>query len=156
DPGITVTLPPPGVWKGSYALFPIGLFGILMVLGCSALFLFDTGLNAASAFGAVFVEALATLDIAAAVRGVHDARRPAIHDELLPPPDAVVLIARQSLFGIGQEEYAQARIQRIHAGNSNVEVNDRPLKQLRIVLCDPDRTIKLFTGRSEDELRWLA
>jgi hypothetical protein len=66
-----------------------------------------------------------------------------------------MLITTRGWRNIRQLAYERDQVKTIKQGDSLVEINDKTLPQLHIELYDGD-TVRMFTGRSEQELQWLA
>jgi hypothetical protein len=66
-----------------------------------------------------------------------------------------LLIISDSIFGRKRREWLASQIDQIRCGDSGVEVNDVPLKELQIHPRS-GRKFGLLSERSEEELRWLA
>jgi hypothetical protein len=65
-----------------------------------------------------------------------------------------LLIKRTGAFGTRRHELPAGSVRSIRVARSNVQVNDRYLQQLAIETTG--RTLRLFTGRDDAELAWVA
>ena len=81
---------------------------------------------------------------------LHMSRRTAILDVI----GDTLLVTESGLFGIKQHEWRTVDLRSIHLG-CGVKINEKSIMQLQI---QPQRgkALGIFTGRQEDELRWLA
>ena len=70
--------------------------------------------------------------------------------------DGQLFIERRSIFGDKWLEFAGTNIRRIYVGDSNMEVNDQPVRELKISLQGEDHPVGLLSQLGNDELDWLA
>jgi hypothetical protein len=66
-----------------------------------------------------------------------------------------LLISQRSYFGVKQRGWQREELRTITCGPSGMEVNEQPVMELQITPASGG-TESFFTGRDEDELRWLA
>lgn len=66
-----------------------------------------------------------------------------------------LLITTGTVRGPRVHEWPREKISDVKCGDSAIEIDDSPLPQLQIITSD-DHTHRFFTGRTHDELRWLA
>ena len=155
--GITLTLPAAGLVKGSR-----GLFGF-SIAWCGFMVIF-TGLTVvgpllgATANGqantwifGLFCAVFWAIGIFLMVAAVNMGRRHAIIDVV----EDVLLVNRQNLFGLKSHQWTKKQLASISVGPSGMEVNDVPVLELKIGPRD-GKTLGVFAGRNEDELRWIA
>lgn len=152
----TVTLPAPGLLKGSKGLFVFALLWDAFVTLFTCVIIIKTrGLELLGvlAFLSIFWAIGAGLMLYAIQMG----RRRAVIDVVgsLGQSDRLLLITQTSLFGPKQHEWPVSSIQRIFVGASDMKVNDRPVMNLHIETHD-GTDAGFFMGRDEQELDWLA
>jgi hypothetical protein len=151
--GLTITVPPAGVWKGSKGLFSFALlwiaftavFAVLTVIVPPAT---GKGLQVPFLLGSTLFVAIGFTMLAFAVNA---GRRLAIFDVV----GDTLLVNRKNLFGLRQHEWPRERLQRVGIGPSGVEINDRPVMELQVVDTDDCKT-GLLSERSDEEIRWVA
>jgi hypothetical protein len=154
--GLTITVPPAGLWKGTHGLF---LFAILWN-GFMGVF---TPLLLVGIFTGKGVEKGAVL-IAPAVLSIFwlvgigillgalnmGKRRAAI-----AVTGGALMVIQTGLFGTKQRQWVAMEIRRICAGHSGMEVNDRPILELQIYGQGAAK-FGLLAGRTDEELNWIA
>lgn len=157
DDGLTLTLPPAGFVRGTK-----GLFGFALAW-CGFMVIF-TGftvvlpLSGASSQGSANVGAFAifcavfwAIGAALMLGAVNMARRSAIVDVV----GGTLLVSRRSIFRVRQQEWEPERGATVAVGPSGMSVNDVPVLCLRVTDSEGSVT-KLFAGRPDAELRWIA
>lgn len=158
--GLTIEVPPAGIWRGSRGLIffavvwlvitiPISfaLFGALLAARQQAkadgLGLFLSCFVMMPAFWAVGIGLL----LAAINMGVRRA--------VLAITSGRLMVLQTGLFGSRERSWPLEEVEVIRAGPSGMTVNDRPVLELQI--DDGGETkFGLLAGRSDDELHWLA
>ena len=155
--GVTVSLPPRGLWRGSGGLFPFSLFWLgFMCVFTPPWFLGSGG----GAVGGSILPALGLLAFLALFWGIgffmlataiNLGRRHAT----LAIVGSHLIIEQKSLLGTRTSEWTADDLEAIRVGPSGVSSNDTPLMNLHIVPRQGSPA-KLFMGRSEPELHWLA
>ena len=153
DGTVAYEVPPAGLLKGSKGLFA---FSIIWLLFCSFIFAGILFFGPAEDGGNSWVILLVTLafigvGIGMLLGGIHMGKR-SVMIGVLP---GGLFVERKSIFGTKWLEFAQDEILNVKVGNSGMEVNDEPIKQLKIVQKN-GKTVGLLSQLSEDELEWLA
>jgi hypothetical protein len=152
--GITITIPPAGLRKGSKGLFAFSVaWCVLMAVFTAAVIrgpLLQGGWGSAWPFLA-FCAAFWAVGGAMMVGAVNMGRRHAIIDVV----DDVLLINRRNLFGLKSHKWARAELESVTVGPSGMEVNDIPVLELKVRPVT-GKAVGLFAGRDDRELRWLA
>lgn len=153
--GITLTIPPAGLRKGSRGLFAFA------VLWCGFMTVFTTGIVAGPLLGASFSGSIWAMvgfcalfwaiGVFLIVASINMGRRRAIIDVV----DDVLLINRANLFGLKSHQWDGAELETVIVGPSGLEVNEVPVLELK-VCPKTGREVGLFAGRDADELRWIA
>jgi hypothetical protein len=159
--GLTLTVPARGFWKGSAGL---GCFSVAWLAFCAVFVVaaLQGGVTVNSRslpLGALLAFALfPAVGLAMFIAALTMARRKAIID-VIGGADAAhpatLLVTHGSVFGNKQHQWPADQLQAIRVGPSGTSVNGKPLMQLHIV-PRAGRRLGLFTGRKDEELRWLA
>jgi hypothetical protein len=150
--GVTVTVPPRGIWRASGGVIVIG---VLFALGGAAmvgsliwqLFQANPGRIGGEPIGIVFL----LIGLGVTIGCVHFGRKRYV---LAVVGDRLLTLETGPL-GSRRREFVRADLLDIASGPSNVSVNNKPLPQLQIVSGDKGR-VGMLTGRDEHELKWLA
>ncbi|MCC6681723.1 MAG: hypothetical protein IT445_12550 [Phycisphaeraceae bacterium] len=160
DAGLTLTVPPLGVWKGSKGLFFFSLlwngfmavFTPLMLMG-----LFKGEVESDLPEWAVVPALIAFLALFWAIgigmflAAFNAGKRRAILDVV----GDTLVVTRQSIFGTRQMEWRAEDIEDIRMGPSGMEVNDVPVMQLQIH-PKVGRKKGMLTQLPNEELTWIA
>jgi hypothetical protein len=154
DDGISITVPPAGLWRGSKGLFFFGL------LWCGFMTVFTAVMLGAGAFSDIeaniwlvllFVALFWLVGIGLLLGGINMGKRQAG----LAVAGGTLMILQTGLFGKKQREWPLSDLSSIHVGPSGMEVNGVPVLQLQIHDAD-GKQVGLLAGRSDEELEWLA
>ncbi|MBN9118692.1 MAG: hypothetical protein J0I06_05970 [Planctomycetes bacterium] len=150
--GVTVTVPPPGVWRASGGLLIVGgifsLVGGGIVVNLLWLLWANPGLIGGEPVGVFFL----LVGLALILAAVHYGRKRAV---LAVVGDRLLTFETGPL-GSRRREFGRAGLLDIACGPSNVSVNNKPLPQLQIVPAHNNQRVGMLTGRDEDELKWIA
>ena len=154
--GITISIPPAGVRKGSKGLFGFSILwnGFMVVF---TLILTISSVNGQSGDGEAvwlmfaFTAVFWAIGIAMLLAAINMGKRRAILDVV----GETLLITRASLFGTKQREFRADSVDRIVAGPSGMEVNDVPVIELQ-VHPRGGKKVGMLSQRSDDELEWIA
>lgn len=151
--GVTLKVPPLGVWRGSKMLFVMGLLWTGMV-GCMVLMMlikFIEGQNdlwpALLLLGLVFLP----IGIGLLLAAVNMGRRRAV----LAVVGAQLLAMQTGIFGGKRGQWQRREIAQIRIGPSGMEVNEVPVMELQIH-PKSGKEFGLLAGRGVKELEWLA
>lgn len=156
NPGLSIALPPRGVFKGSKGFMS---FAVMWSLFCGVMtvFIVSAAISGSGTgnlwIGILVISLFDLLGVGMLVGAINMGRRRGIIDII----DGTLLVTRQSLFGTKQDEWRAEDLRKVVVGPSGTEVNDEP------VLCMLVKTKKgrgqngkLFAERSNDELHWLV
>ena len=151
--GATVyRVPSRGLWKGSHGLFAFALlWNGFMAVFSSVMFAGLTFQNSEEWFMVLFVSLFWIIGIGLMVGAFYIAKQSA----MVGVRDERLFIERKTIFGTKWIEFDSDQVISIEVGNSNVEVNDVPVKQLQIFPAEQDK-VGLFSQLSNPELEWLA
>jgi hypothetical protein len=152
--GVTITLPPPGVWRGSKGLFLFalvwcGFMTVFSVLFVPALVAGQVRGNAWIAY--VILPIHWSVGIGLLVGAIHLGRRQAA----LAVVGDRLLVLRTGLFGSRRHEWARADLAGVEVGPSGMTVNNTPVAELQVRPKDGTK-VGLLAGRDEAELHWIA
>ncbi len=147
--GISLTVPPLGIWKGSSGMMFMALFW-LTITGVVTAAMVASG--DAPWFTFLFISVFWVIGIGLIYGAIRMGSRRAIIDVVYE-----TLLVSESAIGSGtkQHEWAADELRSIHMGSSGMKVNNKPVMQLQIQPTQGDK-LGLFTGRDREELRWLA
>ncbi len=156
DMGITLTIPPVGIWRGSKGLFGFSLFW------CGFMIMFTAIAIVAPLMGAtqpnpniwifsIFCAVFWAVGIGVMLCAINMGRRHAIIDIV----DDTLLINRKNLFGFKQHEWTRDQLQDIRIGPSGMTVNNVEVMELQIHPTTGEK-LGLFSGRDKQELKWMA
>ena len=149
--GVTLTVPAVGAWRGSGGLFPFGVLWTL-ITGAIAVFWLLSAFhqiknNPFVLLGLIFPG----VGLIFLVLGWSLGRRAAVFAKV----GDHLLVLETGAFGSQRYDWPVAEVAAINVGPSQVQVNGRPLPQLRIQLKS-GRDFHFLLGRSAEELAWIA
>jgi hypothetical protein len=149
--GVTLTVPPAGVWRGGKGLCFFGLIwcGIMSVISLAAIF--GTPEDEIPWFVYLIFVGFWAIGAAILLGGINMGIRRAV----LAVVDDSLMVLQIGLFGSKRREWTRDQIDRIVCGASGMEVNDRPVLQLQIHGNSRGK-FSVLTGRDDAELRWIA
>jgi hypothetical protein len=154
--GLTIQIPPAGLWRGTHGLFLMSLIwnGFMLVITTVMIgVLLDGNANkdkpgwALFAFLSLFWLAGIGIFLGALNMG---RRRAAI-----AVTGGTLMIIQTGIFGSKQREWPPGDVGAIRTGPSGMTVNDRPVLELQIFGGGASK-FGLLAGRRDDELYWLA
>lgn len=144
--GLTLTVPPAGLFKGSKGLF---FFSILW----NGFLVIFTGMGIAQREWTMVLFSLIfwAVGIGLVLASINMGRRQTIIDVV----DGALLISRRSLFGTKQHEWTREELASVHVGPSGMEVNEEPVMNLRIRPRE-GKEVGILTELDDEELHWVA
>ncbi|MEZ6110957.1 MAG: hypothetical protein R3C99_08075 [Pirellulaceae bacterium] len=155
--GITIDMPPVGVWKGSKGLMAFSIIwnvfiGLFVAFAVAAAF----GAVEAEEKGPPWVIPLALTPFVAVGVGmllssINSGRRRA----MIATVGDAVLFVQTSIFGKKTREWQRQQLDEIRCGPSGVEINDVPVTELQFIAIDDDK-FGCLSHLTDDELRWIA
>jgi hypothetical protein len=156
DDGLTIEVPPGGLWKGSCGLFPFAiLWNLIVGIITTAIIAAFLGSGQKQDQGLLFpIAILSVFDlvgVALLLASVNMGRRRAA----IPNTGGTLMVIQTSMFGAKQRQWPAGEIEDVVAGPSGMEVNNVPVLELQI-LSTGNQKFGLLAGRSNDELRWLV
>jgi hypothetical protein len=155
--GLTIRVPPAGLWKGTSGMFFFALiWNGFMTLFTSAVVCGGLQAEDMPDETALWVLPLVLLlfwavGIGLLLGSLNMGRRRA----MFAIAAGKLLVMQQGIFGAKQREWAVEEIDDIATGPSGMKVNDRDVPQLQIKSSGGEK-LGLLTGRDAQELEWLA
>jgi hypothetical protein len=150
--GVTLTIPPAGIWYGSKGLFPFGLIWSLIVGVMSAVLLMSgkpIEHNAWVAYATLIVFSL--VGVGALMQAIQMGRRRAVF--------AVVgdrlLVLQTGPFSKKRWEWGRGDLHDVRTGPSGMAVNGVPVIELQVAPRTGSK-VGFLAGHDEEELRWVA
>lgn len=150
--GVTLIVPPAGLWRGSKGFFAFSLFWCGFMTVFTAL-TFGAAPAEANVFWmfTLFIIVFWAIGIGMMLGAVHMGRRQAV----LAVAGGSLLVMQSGLWGTKRHEWSCADVRDVRPGPSGMEVNDRPVLELQVLPADGAK-FGLLAGRDEDELAWIA
>ena len=155
--GITIDIPPVGIWKGSrglmfFAILWNGIVGMaLVMMTLSMTGAIEMEGDKPDLFMLLFMIPFVAVGVGVTLAAVNMGRRHAT----IATADNLVMIVRHSLFGKTTKEWSADAISEICMGNSGMEVNDVPVKELQIHARNSSK-FGCLSQLDADELAWIA
>lgn len=157
EEGISIRVPPAGLWKGSKGLF---LFAVLWNGFCSIFVVFAVlgALGIVEGDGdlpswalPLFILPFIAVGVGITLVALNMGRR---HAEIVTAYDALLII-RHTIFGKKVAEWAAEQIAEIGVGSSGMEVNDVPVMELQVLPRD-GKKFGCLSQLDAEELDWIA
>jgi hypothetical protein len=157
--GVTIQIPPAGLWRGSHGLFAFGLIWLgitaplFLCIGCGVLggqadAKGDPGiLWALPLMMSIFL----LVGIGLLLGGINMGTRKAA----LAVTGGSLMVLQTGIFGSKQRQWPPGDVEAIRTGPSGMTVNDKPVLELQIFDGGAAK-FGLLAGRSDEELEWLA
>jgi hypothetical protein len=154
--GVTIQVPPAGLFRGTQGLFVFALLWNIVVVAISAVVLGalldpnvkpDNSIWIPPAFMSIFL----LVGIGMLLGSINMGRRRAA----LAVTGGTLMVIQTGLFGSKQRNWQAGDVKAIGVHSSGMKVNDKPVLELQI----SDKHAKKFgllAGRGNDELWWLA
>jgi hypothetical protein len=152
--GLTITLPPAGLGKGTKGLFPFAVLWSLITAVITTAFAVAFAHGKMEEGGwivALLLGVFSLVGLGLLLGGYQMGRRRAV----LAVVGDRLLVLQSGPLGSTRREWPRAEVARIMVGPSGMAVNDVPVLELQI---EPKsgRKVGLLAGRDEAELHWLA
>jgi len=154
--GLTIEIPPAGLWRGSQGLFFFailwnGIIGIITMCILGAIVggdaKRDNGIWALPAFLSIFW----LVGIGILLAALNMGRRKAA----IAVTGGTLMVIQTGIFGSKQRDWEKGDVEAVRAGPSGMTVNDRPVLELQIFDGGAGK-FGMLAGRSNEELWWLA
>lgn len=147
--GLTMTIPPAGIRKGSQGLFSFSLIWLGFMTVFTSAWVFAG--NQVEWFVYLFIAGFWAIGFAMLTAAINMGKRHAVIDMI----HDTLLITRKNIFGVKQNEWRRDEIKSIRCGASGMEVNNEPVIELQIHPKE-GKKVGLFSGRDDAELKWMA
>jgi hypothetical protein len=154
--GLTVRVPPAGLWKGTSGLFFFallwnGFMTIFTTIMSLAILQGDGGdFDDSPWLPALFLGLFWAVGLGLLLGALNMGRRRA----MFAVAAGNLLVMQLGLFGTKRREWPLEEVRDIRLGPSGMKVNDRDVLQLQIATLSEN--LGLLTGRDEAELEWLT
>ena len=157
DYGITIRIPPTGIWKGSRGLLAFALvWNLALVFILTMITLMGLGVvqndgDPVNGWTFLFLSPFIAVGIAVLLVSINMGRRRAA----VATADKRLIVVHESIFGKQVRQWTAEQIAEICVGFSGMEVNDVPVNELQI---HPHRGNKfgMLSQRDDFELEWIA
>ena len=152
DDGLTITVPPSGLFRGTKGMGCFAVLWNLFVAGFITIMVVTTirG-NGPEWFVYLFMIPFVAAGVGMGLLAANMGKRRAIIDVV----GDTLLISRQGIFGARQHEWPAGDIAKIIVGPSGMEVNDKPIYELQIH-PRTGKKVGLLGQLDEEELEWIA
>lgn len=149
--GVELKVPSRGLWKESYGLLAIGLIWCLITGAVTIGSVLKNGFSGGTMGALGFLLIFWTLGIGMLVLGIHlGTRRWSLRADR-----SRLEVKLKSALRSREWRWAASEIAEVRVGDSGTKVNDQTLEQLQIMTHDSRKT-GMMTGRSREELAWVA
>jgi hypothetical protein len=154
--GLTLQVPPAGVWRGTQGLFVFAIIWNGIVTMISAVMLAAVMSNKAKPDDSIWIMPLIMsifwlVGIGMLLGALNMGRRKAA----IAVTGGTLMVIQTGLFGTRQRDWQPGDVEAIRAGPSGMKINDRDVLELQIYDGGASK-FGLLCGRGDDELRWLA
>jgi hypothetical protein len=150
--GVTLTIPPAGIWYGSKGMFPFGLIWSLIIgIFAGTFFLSGKPIEHNAWVAYVGITVFALIGIAMLMQSIQMGRRRAVF--------AVVgdrlLVMQSGPFSKKRWEWSRSNLHDVRTGPSNMAMNGVPVIEVQVAPRSGS-TVGFLAGHEEEELRWIA
>lgn len=153
--GLTITIPPAGVWRAAKPLVIMSVIWNISTMVAAGVFLFPLFTSGPGAWFLPGFAVFAFLPCSAiGVVLILIAWNMGCRQTTIVTAFDQLLVVRQGLWGKRTWQFRRHEIQQIRVGNSGIEINHKPVKELQFKLATGK--VGWLCERREDELRWLA
>jgi len=154
--GVTIQVPPAGLWRGSHGLFAFALIwlGITVPISLCVIGSMVGGQeNANENAGALplMFSLFWLVGIGLLLAAINMGRRKAA----IAVTGGSLMVLQTGLFGSKQREWPPGDVEAIRTGPSGMTVNDKPVLELQIFDGGAAK-FGLLAGRTDAELEWMA
>src|SRR5262245_6673640 len=154
--GLTIQIPPAGLWRGTHGFFAIALIwnaiiGFITLIMLGVLLGSDAKKEKAVWAIPAFLSIFWLVGIGLLLGSLNMGRRRAA----IAVTGGTLMIIQTGLFGSKQRDWPAGEVEAVCAGPSGMTVNDIPVLELQIFDGGANK-FGLLAGRSDAELHWLA
>jgi hypothetical protein len=154
--GVTLRIPPAGVWKGSGGTFQIGLLFAVVTAGFTTLFAgagIAQGQGGPGIWGAIGLMSIFWL----ASGGIlYAGWMMGTRETVLAVVGESVMVMQTGLRRAKRREWPRSEVKTARVGASGTEINDRPVLELQLLGADDKKLFGMLSGRDTRELTWMA
>ncbi len=153
DVGLTITVPPVGIRKGSKGGLGFSILwnGFMAVFTFFWFYLGGVGIRGELLLICGLLSLFWAVGIGVLIAAINAGRRMAILDVV----GDTLLITRQNIFKTRQQEFPREKIKAIRMDKSGTKVNHVPIMNLQVHLTEGGR-IAMLGQLTNDELKWIA
>jgi hypothetical protein len=153
--GITLRVPPLGIWKGSAGLVQFGIIWCIGI-GCFTMLFGLAGIvQGARLVGILNLLAVMSVFWAAGAAILVWARTMGKREAVLAVVADKLMVLQTGLWRSKRREWPRSQVRTVRVGPSGMEVNDVPVPELQIH-DDGKRPFGMLAGRDPRELIWMA
>ena len=154
--GLTIQIPPAGLWRGTYGLFFFALIwnGFISVVTAAMLGSLlggNAGKDNTAWIPLAFCSIFWLVGIILLLASLNMGRRRAA----IAVTGGTLMIIQTGIFGSKQRDWEPGDVEAVRTGPSGMTVNDKPVLELQIYDGGASK-FGILAGRRDEELRWLA
>jgi hypothetical protein len=155
--GLTLTLPPAGVWRGSKGLFVFSLLWLALTFAVGGGFVVVAvsggmkGMGEGAWLPLLIFPLFLIAGIAMLLSAINMGRRQAVFAVV----GDTLMVLQTGIFGVKRREWSREQLADVRTGPSGMEINDKPIIELQIHPTE-GKKFGLLAGRDEAELQWVA
>jgi hypothetical protein len=157
--GVTIQVPPAGLWRGSHGLFAFALIWLAItapICVCVGGGIIAGADNAQGNEAIIWLLPLMMalfplVGIGLLLAAINMGRRKAA----LAVTGGSLMVLQTGLFGSKQREWPPGEVEAIRAGPSGMTVNEKPVLELQIYDGGAEK-FGVLAGRTNEELEWMA
>jgi hypothetical protein len=153
--GITLRVPPAGIWKGSAGMFQFGILWSVAIVGFTILFLVAGVAQAGNVSGALGLLAMMSIFGLAGACMLVAGWRMGKRESVVAVVGESVMVMQTGLRRAKRREWPRSEVKTVRAGPSNISVNDEPVVELQIH-GSKGKLFGMLAGRDVRELTWMA
>jgi hypothetical protein len=153
--GLTLQVPPAGLWRGTQGLFVFAIIWNTIVTVITVVMLgvvFGNGQGDNSLWILPLILSIFwAVGIGVLLGAVNMGRRQAA----IAVTGGTLMVIQTGIFGSKQRDWPPGDVEAVRTGPSGMTVNDKPVLELQIFDGGAHK-FGLLAGRRDDELRWMA
>ena len=153
--GITLRVPPAGVWKGSAGLFQFGIGWSVLIGAFTLLFLVAGVFQGAAVSGIPGLFAVMGVLCSPGAAMMYFGWRMGTRESVVAIVAGNLMVMQTTGQRVKRKEWPQSEIQTIRVGPSDIEKNDEPVPELQI-MGPKGKLFGMLAGRDPRELGWMA
>jgi hypothetical protein len=155
--GLTIQIPPAGLWRGSQGLFVFALIwnSFMLVFSIVMLGAFFGGADGNKDKVVWILPLFLSIFWAVGIGILLGAVNMGCRKAAIAVTGGTLMVIQTGLFGSKQRDWPPGDVEAVRAGPSGMTVNDKPVLELQIFDGGAHK-FGLLAGRTDDELHWLA